>query len=101
MKKSAVLLAMVYCGLLANVASNAETTKTTTTTTHPDGTTTTAVEETTSPQEPETAPQANRNLVGPAGVTGTIRRADRRQDRRREEDLEDVGDAIDDRRSRR
>ncbi|RLA20181.1 MAG: hypothetical protein DRQ62_10890 [Gammaproteobacteria bacterium] len=34
-------------------------------------------------------------LIGPTGVTGTIRRSDRRQDRRLEEDLEDLGDAID------
>ncbi len=29
------------------------------------------------------------NLIGPTGVTGTIRRVDRRQDRRLESDIED------------
>ena len=58
----------------------AETTTTTTTVTNPDGTTTTTVEETTTESAPP--PQNQRNLVGPAGATGVIRRSDRRQDRR-------------------
>lgn len=33
-------------------------------------------------------------LLGPAGVSGTLRRIDRRDDYRREEDLEDLGDAL-------
>lgn len=32
------------------------------------------------------------DLIGPAGVTGAIRRSERRQDRRREGDLEDIID---------
>ena len=69
----------------------ADSTTTTTTTTNADGSTT--VEESTTTTEPSevTGPK----LIGPAGVTGTIRRSDRRQDRRLEEDLEDLGDAID------
>ncbi len=63
---------------------------TTTTTTNPDGSTT-VVEQTAPPPPVNSAPK----LIGPAGVTGTIRRSDRRQDRRLEEDLEDLGDAID------
>ncbi len=56
---------------------------TTTTTTNPDGSTT--VVETTEAPSSATAP--TRRLIGPTGVTGTIRRSDRRQDRRLEEDL--------------
>ena len=83
-KSWALLVATLCCGLLAGGAVNAETTKTTTTTTHPDGTTTTTVEETaTSQPEASPPPQSTApNLIGPAGVTGTIRRSDRRQDRR-------------------
>lgn len=44
------------------------------------------------PTTQEAAPGGG--LVGPKGVTGTIRRSDRRQDRRLEEDLEDLGDAV-------
>ena len=81
---------MTFCSaLLVGTSSFAETT-TTTTTTNPDGSTTT-VEET-------TATDANGvPLVGPAGVTGAIRRSDRRQDYRMEQDLEDLGDAVNDR----
>ncbi len=96
MKRSSLLLTIFYCSLLASTASNAETT-TTTTTTNPDGSTT--VEETTTTDE-SSSQVTDRNLIGPAGVTGTIRRSDRRQDRRQEEDLDNLGDAID-RRHRR
>jgi hypothetical protein len=102
MKSNALLFTAFCCAFLASATSSAETTTTTTTTTNPDGTTTTTVEETTTTGEPETTPQetqpasqpAGRKLVGPAGVTGTIRRADRRQDRRLEEDLDDLEDAL-------
>ena len=82
-KSGALLVATLCCGLLAGGAVSAQTTTTTTTTTHPDGTTTTTVEETTTPQPEAPPPQSTApNLIGPAGVTGTIRRSDRRQDRR-------------------
>ena len=42
-----------------------------------------------------TTPVRQPKLIGPTGATGVIRRSDRRQDRRLEEDLEDLGDAID------
>jgi hypothetical protein len=102
LKRNALLFMAFYCALLASATGSAETTTTTTTTTNPDGTTTTTVEETTTTGEPETTSQetqpasqpVGRKLVGPAGVTGTIRRADRRQDRRLEEDLDDLEDAL-------
>jgi hypothetical protein len=89
MKLIVAILTALYLTLLMSSASGTETTTTTTTTTNPDGTTTTTVEETTG-TPPETAPQdpapaspaAGRKLIGPAGATGTIRRSDRRQDRR-------------------
>ena len=91
--KQKTLQLMTFCSaLLVGTSSFAETT--TTTTTNPDGSTT--VEETT------TTDANGVPLVGPAGVTGAIRRSDRRQDYRLEEDLEDLGDAAKDRpRSRR
>ncbi len=95
MKRSVLLSALFYGGLLASSASNAETTTTTTTTTNPDGTSTTTVEETTTTDEASSSRGTDRNLVGPAGVTGTIRRSDRRQDYRQEQDLEDLKDAGD------
>ncbi len=92
MKQKTLLLMTICSALLVGTSSFAETT--TTTTTNPDGSTT--VEETTS-TDANGVP-----LVGPAGVTGAIRRSDRRQDYRMEEDLEDLGDAAKDRpRSRR
>lgn len=66
---------------------------TTTTTTNPDGSTT--VEETTTPEPAAPAVRTTPKIIGPAGVTGTIRRSDRRQDRRLEEDLEDLKDIRD------
>jgi hypothetical protein len=86
MKLIVPTLTALYLALLVSSASGTETT---TTTTNPDGTTTTTVEETTG-TPPETAPQdpapaspaAGRKLLGPTGATGTIRRSDRRQDRR-------------------
>ena len=83
-KSRSVLAATFWCGLLAGATSSAETTTTTTTTTHPDGTTTTTVEETTTsqPEAPPPPQSTAPNLIGPTGVTGTIRRSDRRQDRR-------------------
>lgn len=69
-------------GLLVATSINAETT-TTTTTTNPDGSTTTVEETTTADPQPTTAvPVYDPNLIGPTGATGTIRRSDRRQDRR-------------------
>jgi len=88
MKQKTLLLMTFSSALLVGASSFAETT--TTTTTNPDGSTTT-VEETT------TTDANGVPLVGPAGVTGAIRRSDRRQDYRLEQDLEDLGDAVDDR----
>ena len=70
------------------------TTTTTTTTVNADGSTTTTVEETVVEQDTaeETSPDDGVDLIGPTGVTGTIRRSDRRQDRRREDDLEEIFD---------
>lgn len=99
MKSGLLLLSALCFSLLASAASYAETT-TTTTTTNTDGSTTTTVEETATTETTEPSSQDGVNLVGPAGVTGAIRRSDRRQDRRLEEDLDDLGDAID-RRPRR
>jgi len=91
--KRNTLLFTIFCSsLFVITASHAETEKTTTTTTttNPDGSTTTTVEETTATPEEKTSTQeteavpvvGGRNIVGPTGVTGTIRRSDRRQDRR-------------------
>lgn len=49
----------------------------------------------TAPATVPPAPVRQPKLIGPTGATGTIRRSDRRQDRRLEEDLEDLGDALD------
>jgi len=65
----------ILVAMLLATASFAETT-TTTTTTDEDGSTTTTVEETTTTDDNDV------DLIGPTGVTGTIRRSDRRQDRR-------------------
>ena len=84
---------IIYFAFLSFAVNNCladSTTTTTTSTTNADGSTT--VEETTMTDTLETTTP---NLIGPTGVTGTIRRSDRRQDRRLEEDLEDLGDAID------
>ncbi len=69
-----------------------------TTTINPDGSTTVVETSTTAAPPPPlaaapvgTAPK----IIGPKGVTGTIRRSDRRQDRRLEEDLKDLNDAVD------
>ena len=79
---------MTFCSaLLVGTSSFAETT--TTTTTNPDGSTTT--------EETTTTDANGVPLVGPAGVTGAIRRSDRRQDYRQEQDLEDLGDAVNNR----
>ncbi len=67
--------------VFSGVVFSEETTTTTTTTTNDDGTTTTTVEETTTSSSEDSGDEGV-NLVGPAGVTGTIRRSDRRQDRR-------------------
>ena len=70
----------------------AQTTTTTTTTTNPDGTTAKTVQKTTTTADPNTATPSTapvaqptaprRRIVSPVGVTGTIRRSHRRQDRR-------------------
>lgn len=83
-------LPLVCGGLLAANPVYAETTTTTTTTTvtHPDGSTTKTVQEATSDAPAsateQTAPAASTapNIIGPTGVTGVMRRSDRRQDRR-------------------
>lgn len=89
-KRSTLLLTIFYSGLLVITASHAETEETTATTTNRYGSTTTTVEETTTTREEKTPTQeietvpvvGGRNIVGPTGATGTIRRSDRRQDRR-------------------
>ena len=78
--------------LVANVSGAQTTTTTTTTTTDPSGATTSTVEKTTTNQGTNTANQGTvpasqpvttrRRIVSPVGVTGTIRRSHRRQDRR-------------------
>ena len=81
-----LLVTLVCAGLLIAAVAGADTKTTTTTTTHPDGTTTTTVEETTtsgdSSSDDTDYQTRQRNIVGPTGATGTIRRSDRRQDRR-------------------
>jgi hypothetical protein len=80
-----LLVTLVCAGLLIAAVAGADTKTTTTTTTHPDGTTTTVEETTTSgdSSSDDTDYQTRqRNIVGPTGATGTIRRSDRRQDRR-------------------
>ena len=91
-----LLLLPTFCrALLISTSSNAQTT-TTTTTTNPDGSVTT--QEVTT-QEPAAQPTTgnSRNVVGPAGVTGTIRRVNRRDEYRQNEDLDDLEDALEDR----
>ena len=78
------------------LTSNSFAGTSTTTTTSSDGSTT--VVETTDAAPASSSDVSEPKLVGPTGVTGTIRRSDRRQDRRLEEDLEDLGDAVDRRR---
>lgn len=60
---------------------------TTTTTTNPDGSTT--VEETTMNTSDANSTN-NHNIVGLAGVTGTIRRVNRCDEYRKQDDLEDA-----------
>jgi len=93
-KQKTILITSLFYALLVSYSASAETT-TTTTTTNPDGSTT--VQETTTQTT-----TTGTNVIGPTGVTGTIRRSNRRQDRRMEEDLENLGDAAKNRpRSRR
>ena len=90
--KSLPVLAMVASLLMINVSIAQTTTTTTTTTTNPDGTTATTVQKTTTTADPNTATPSTapvaqptaprRRIVSPVGVTGTIRRSHRRQDRR-------------------
>ena len=87
MKKLIAIVTLSFVFIVSE--ANSEETTTTTTTTNPDGSTTVV--------ESTTTDDAGVPLVGPTGVTGTIRRSDRRQDRRMEEDLEDLGDAVQDR----
>jgi len=78
------------------LTSNCFADTTTTTTVNPDGSTTVVETSTTPAPPPAAAPVGTApKLIGPKGVTGTIRRSDRRQDRRLEEDLEDLSDAVD------
>ena len=44
------------------------------------------------PPPPPPPPPHTPKLIGPTGATGVIRRSDRRQDRRVEDDLEDLQD---------
>lgn len=78
---------LLFGCLLSGSLMAQSTTTTTTTTTNPDGSTTTTVEETTTESSSggDDVSTAQPKLVGPTGVTGTIRRADRRQDRRGDE----------------
>ena len=89
--KSLPLLAMAASLLMINTGI-AQTTTTTTTTTNSDGTTATTVQKTTTAADPNTATPSTapvaqptaprRRIVSPVGVTGTIRRSHRRQERR-------------------
>jgi len=71
---------LVLVSLLFVSTSFADTT-TTTTTTDADSNVTT-VEETTTTEASDDSYDDDHNLIGPTGATGTIRRSDRRQDRR-------------------
>ena len=82
---------VLFCTCFLVVSAGyAESETATTTTTNPDGSTSTTVQETTTtPKEETSAKEAEDatgvgrgGLVGPTGATGTIRRSDRRQDRR-------------------
>lgn len=85
------MIKYIFCTALALLFINncQASTTTTTTTKNADGSTTT-VEETTTSESSSTP-----NLIGPKGATGVIRRSDRRQERRLEEDLDNLDDAID------
>ena len=72
---------LVLIPLLFASTCFADTTTTTTTTTDADGNVTT-VEETTTTEASDDSYDDDHNLIGPTGATGTIRRSDRRQDRR-------------------
>jgi hypothetical protein len=83
--RRAAIIGLVFCGFLPNPITAQQTTTTTTTTTttqNSDGTTTTTVEETTTTESAAQPKATGPKLIGPTGVTGTIRRSDRRQDRR-------------------
>jgi hypothetical protein len=69
---------LVLVSLLVANTCYADTTTTTTTTTDDNGNVIT--EETTTTDSDDSYDDPN--LIGPAGATGTIRRSDRRQDRR-------------------
>ena len=104
MKHKILLFPAFCCALLISTSSNAQTT-TTTTTTNPDGSVTTQEVTTQEPAAQPTTTQPttgnSRNVVGPAGVTGTIRRVNRRDEYRQNEDLDDLEDALEDRPRRR
>jgi hypothetical protein len=85
MKNKIRVMPAFCCALLMSTSSIAQTT-TTTTTTNPDGSVTT--QETTTQETTQGTTGNSRNLVGPAGVTGTIRRVERRDDYRQEQDKE-------------
>jgi hypothetical protein len=101
MNRNILLSPAFFCAFLLSTSINAQTT-TTTTTTNPDGSVTT--QETTT-QEPAPAPAPTSTApkaLGPKGVAGTLRRVERRDDYRKEQDLEKLDDALEDRpRSRR
>lgn len=98
---------VLFCTIFTAALCQADTNTTTTTTTNPDGSET--VEQTTTEPTPPAETSQNKSgpkIIGPTGATGVIRRSDRRQDRRLEEDLDNLQDAIDsrpgiDRRNRR
>ena len=99
-KWSALILTGFISGsfvISAAQAADSTTTTTTTTKTNADGSTTTEVQETSStPDETVVAPAVGTGgLVGPTGVTGTIRRSDRRQDRRNGDARVDHNDGVD------
>ena len=79
-KRTALMIAFVVA-LPAN-ALLAETVTETTTTTAPDGTETTTVVTTETTPEQSGTTTVEPCAVGPTCATGTIRRSDRRQDRR-------------------
>lgn len=77
-----IVLAASIALLLGSTVAIADTTTTTTTTTNADGSTT-VVEETTTTETGSAQVDTHQpKLVGPTGATGTIRRSNRRQNRR-------------------
>ena len=88
--RNKILFSLLMSGLLFFSTANAEESAATPAPVTSDTTSTAPP-----PAPTTTTPVRQPKLIGPTGATGVIRRSDRRQDRRFEEDLEDLGDAID------